>query len=296
MSITPSILTPYVTRTAVVPSLPPEDPTLEPPPVSTRPTQITHIVKKGEDMGGIANQYGVKTADLKAANSKVDPHLMPVGTVLIIPSGNPEQDAYQPTPIPTPGIALKTYPPVCYADPSGGAWCLIKVENNTETDVEDVSVDIVLTGQEGTGEETRTAFSLLDRLQSGLSLPLAVYFPKTPPQPWKVNSRLRTASPILKDTGRYLINNLTILTSDYSPDRLSVHMTGRIELQAGQKDANIIEVVGAAYDLSGQPVGVRRWDSTVGVESGSGLVYDFFIYSLGGPIDRVEILGETRPN
>jgi LysM repeat protein len=290
-----AVLTPYETRTASVSTVPAAAPTLEPPPASTRPTQITHVVKKGEDMGGIANTYGVKTKDLKDANPKVDPRMMPIGTVLIIPSGDPTQDAFQPTAIPTPAVILQTGAPVCYPDPSGGAWCLMKVENNTNGDVQDISADFVISGSDGGEIQTGTAYCLLDRLQSGLSIPLAVYFPKTPSQPWQVTTRLRTASPIVKDAGRYLISDLKLRSSDYSADKLSIQVNGTVNLQANQKDANIIHVVGAAYNAAGQPVGVRRWDSTVGLESGSGLVYDFIIYSLGGPIDHVEILGETRP-
>jgi len=288
-------LTPYVTRTAAIPLVPPVPPTLEPPPASTRPTQITHTVQKGEDMGGIATTYKVKIKDLKDANPKIDSRMMPIGTVLIIPSGDPTQDTFQPTSIPTPAVVLQTGAPVCYPDPSGGAWCLMKVDNNTEGDVEDISADFVLSGSDGSEPQTRIAFCLQDRLQSGLSIPLAVYFPKAPSQPWQVNTRLRTASPIVKDAGRYLISNLKLKSSEYSPDKLSIHVTGSVDLDAGQKDANIIHVTGAAYNAAGQPVGVRRWDSTVGLESGSGLVYDFIIYSLGGPIEHVEILGEIRP-
>lgn len=288
-------LTPYSTRTVTVPTLPPALPTLEPPAPSTRPTQITHVVKKGEDMGGIATLYGVKIKDLRDANSKIDPRMMPIGTVLIIPSGDPEQDTFQPTAIPTPTVILQTGSPVCYPDPAGGAWCLMKVENNTEGDVEDISADFVLTGSNGSDPQTRSAFCLLDRLQSGLAIPLAVYFPQPPPPPWQVTTRLRTTSPVTNDTGRYLISDLKLLSSQYSPDKLSIHVNGTVDLKGEQKDANIIHVVGAAYNAAGQPVGVRRWDSQVGLESGSGMVYDFSIYSLGGPIEQVEILGETRP-
>ncbi len=288
-------LTPYSTRTAAVPTLPPVPPTLEPPAPSTRPTQITHVVKKGEDMGGIATLYGVKIKDLREANSKVDPRMMPIGTVLIIPSGDPEQDAFQPTTIPTPVVILLTEAPVCYPDPTGGAWCLMKVDNNTELDIEDISADFVLAGSDGSEPQTRTAYCLLDRLQSGLSIALSVYFPQPPPPPWQVSTRLRTASPITNDSGRFLVSDLKLRSSEYSPDKLSIHVNGTVDLQENQKDANIIHVVASAYNASGQPVGVRRWDSQVGLESGSGLVYDFNIYSLGGPIERVEILGETRP-
>jgi LysM repeat protein len=292
---TPPPLTPYATRASMVPATLVPPATLEPPLASERPTQITHVVQKGEDMGGIATKYGVKTKDLKEANPKIDPRMISIGTVLIIPSGNPEQDAYQPTAIPTPVVILRTGAPVCYADPSGGAWCLMKVENTSGAPVEDISADLVLSGSDGADPQTRTAFGLLDRLPDGTAVPLAVYFPKAPAQPWQINTRLRTASPVNNGKNNYLTSSLSKSSVAISADKLSVHATGIINLLADQADANIIQVTGAAYNAAGQPVGVRRWESTVGLDSGSGLVYDFTIYSLGGPIDRVEILGETRP-
>jgi hypothetical protein len=292
---TPSVLTPYVTRTAGIPTLPPAAPTLEPPPASELPTQITHVVQKGEDMGGIANKYGVKTADLKAANAKIDPRMIPVGTVLIIPSGNPEQDINQPTSVPTPAVVLQTGAPVCYADPSGGVWCLMNVENSTGGTVEDISADFVLSGSDGSEPQTLAAFGLLDHLPAGMAMPLAVYFPNAPAQPWQIDTRLRTASSAINENERYLLSTLENNTIALSADKLSARVSGRIELQDNQPDANIILVTAAAYNAAGQPVGIRRWDSTVGMESGSGLVYDFTVYSLDGPIDRVDVLSETRP-
>ncbi len=292
---TPPRLTPYATRTASIPTLPPAQPTLEPPPASTRPTQITHVVKKGEDMGGIATLYNVKIKDLREANAEIDPRMMPIGTVLIIPSGDPEQDAFRPTSIPTPVDVIMTGAPVCYGDASGGAWCLVRVENNRETSVEDISVDFILSGSDGTGAITKAAFSLLDHLSAGQSIPVAAYFENPPSRPWKIDSRLRTSSTSIDEGARYLQSYPDRSAVNLADDKLSARVNGVVNLNAGQSDANIIQVVAAAYNASGEPVGVRRWESPVGLESGSGLVYDFTVYSLGGPIDRVDVLLETRP-
>lgn len=288
-------LTPYATRTAAVPTLLPDVPTLEPPPQSARPTQITHLVKKGEDMGGIATMYNVKIKDLREANTEIDPRMMPIGSVLIIPSGDPEQDAFRPTSIPTPVTHILTGAPVCYAEASGGAWCLLIVVNNTDTSIEDISVDFILSGPDGNEPVTKASFSLLDRLTAGQMISVSAYFEKAPALPWKINSRLRTASPSVDEGARYLQSTLDRSAVTLSEDRLSARITGVVNLNAGQSDANIIQVVAAAYNASGQPVGLRRWESPVGLESGSGLVCDFTVFSLGGPIDRVDVLLETRP-
>ena len=288
-------LTPFATRTSIVPSTVQPPPTLQPPAVTPLPTQITHTVSKGEDMGGIATRYEVKIKDLREANPEIDPRMIPIGTVLIIPSGNPEQDTYQPTAIPTPAVSLKTGAPVCYPDAAGGAWCLMDVENNSGAAVEDISADFVLSGADDSEPQTRTAFGLLNRLPDKTAFPLAIYFPSPPAQPWQINIRLRTAFPVVKENERYLQSSLDKAATTISEDRQSAAINGFVALQADQSDANIIWVAAAVYNAAGQPVGVRRWESQVGLESGSALTYDFNIFSLDGPIQRVEVQAETRP-
>jgi LysM repeat protein len=288
-------LTPFVTRTSIVPSTIQPPPTLLPRAVTPLPTQITHTVSKGEDMGGIATLYKVKIKDLKEANPKIDPRMIPIGTVLIIPFGNPEQDTYQPTAIPTPVVPLKTGAPVCYPDAAGGAWCLMDVENNSGDAVEDISADFVLSGADDSKPQTRTAFGLLNRLPDKTAFPLAIYFPSPPAQPWQINTRLRTAFPVVKENERYLQSSLDKAAAAISEDRQSAAIKGFVALQADQSDANIIWVAAAVYNAAGPPVGVRRWESQVGLESGSALTYDFNIFSLDGPIQRVEVQAETRP-
>src|SRR5512146_1495754 len=66
------------------PPRPPPPPTWTPLPTVT-PTPRTYTVKSGDDMSGIALRYRVPLADLKTANPSINPRLMKIGTVLIIP-------------------------------------------------------------------------------------------------------------------------------------------------------------------------------------------------------------------
>jgi LysM repeat protein len=287
-------LTPYATRTSIIPTNTPNPPTLPPPAITPLPTQITHTVSKGEDMGGIATRYQVKIKDLREANPEIDPRMIPIGTVLIIPSGNPEQDAYQPTDIPTPAVTLRTGAPQCFPDRAGGAWCLMDVVNDSGNVVEDISADFVLSGAVDSEPQTRTAFGLLTQLADKAAFPLAVYFSSTPPQPWQINTRLRTAFPVSDASDRYLQFSLENATAEITKDGQSAEIKGIVTLKGDQSDANTIWVAAAVYNSAGQPVGVRRWESQVGLESGSALTYQFNVYSLDGPIQRVEVQAETR--
>lgn len=56
--------------------------------------EITHVVKKNETLGGIAQKYGVSTSALQVVNSITNPNLLFVGKKLKIPSGNVKQINY----------------------------------------------------------------------------------------------------------------------------------------------------------------------------------------------------------
>lgn len=51
---------------------------------------VTHVVGKGETLGGIANRYGVNVATLKSANNIKDERKLAVGQKLVIPGGKPQ--------------------------------------------------------------------------------------------------------------------------------------------------------------------------------------------------------------
>lgn len=54
----------------------------------------THVVKKNETLGGIAQRYGVSVSALQAYNGIANPNLLYVGKKLKIPSGNVREVTY----------------------------------------------------------------------------------------------------------------------------------------------------------------------------------------------------------
>jgi membrane-bound lytic murein transglycosylase D len=81
-------------------------------PPDERVTVTEHVVASGETLGAIAGQYGVRTADLQAANPGVQPRRMRIGTRLVVPlerragSGRPSSSSDDGEHIVQPGDSL----------------------------------------------------------------------------------------------------------------------------------------------------------------------------------------------
>lgn len=271
---------------------------------SPTPTPRTHQVKKGEDLGGIAYQYRVTVPDLMAANPKVNPNAMSVGTLLIIPPSKTQLPTASPNPsAPPPSltpIPVETGPLRCLRDQSRGIWCFLPIRNRQSFTLEGISAVIQL-AQAGTTPLTQTAFLPLDRLPPGETLPLTAYF--TPQQaqvltgPFQASSSLLTAL-TSADNGRYLDTQLENEKVMISADGLSATVSVDIRLKPDDAKAHRLWVVAVAYDEQGQVVGMRRWENSSGQVLQNGAVplpVTVDLYSVSGSINKVSLMAEARP-
>jgi LysM repeat protein len=65
-------------------------------PVPAVRKSITHVVAKGETLGGIAGRYGVTVATLKSANGIKDERKLAAGQKIAIPGGKSQPSAARP--------------------------------------------------------------------------------------------------------------------------------------------------------------------------------------------------------
>jgi LysM repeat protein len=279
-------LIPYQTPTGtrLSPTLTPVDSI----PITPAPsaTPFTHMVVRGETMLGIALRYGVTLEALQASNPGVDPQFLSVDTALIIPLGN-EIQVMAATPTP---VMIDWIDPVCYRTGDGGAWCFLLVENNLVAAVENISAWIGLFGSEGEVIASQVAVGPINILRPGQAMPLLAFF--HPPLPTEIIARgeLMTAIGIQEDDGRYLdwqVAELAVAIRGETNQEAWV--TGRIDQPGGSSSPGLVWITAVAYDLAGQVVGVRKY------ETNGELAFDLTVYSLRGAIDRVEILTEIRP-
>lgn len=270
---------------------------------SATPTPRTHMVKKGEDMGGIAWQYRVSLQELMAANPTVKPNLMSVGTLLVIPQSSTPMpqalDASAPPPSLTP-IPVDAGPLNCAQAADGGLWCFQPVRNQQSATLEGITAVIRLAGSQPGPMLEQKAFLPLDTLAPGATLPLSAYFP--PDQvaasvpPYQYSSQVLTVLPGADD-GRYIKTRVEDQKVVMAEDGLSASVSANVLLDSGSAKARRVWVAAVAWDGQGNVVGVRRWEMLPGsvLESGQALPVQVNIYSSGGKILKVDLTSEARP-
>jgi LysM repeat protein len=308
------------TASAKLDAIPSFTPTAIPSPT---PTPYTYKVKKGDTLLGIALRYGLTLEALQAANPKVNPNFLSVGTLLVIPVTQ-ARNFPSATPSPT-SLPLSISPPHCFPLESAGAWCVAQVSNDQRYAVDNLQVWFSLVDSAGTVLTRTQVTPLLDWIPGGESLPILAYFPgdSLPSKPQGITARaaLSDANPVPAVGGRYLPLQAQVNQVQISPDGLQAVLQGQIDypqpftpgaaggtaqpdgtaspalqptLPPEQLKANLIWVLAVAYDSQGQVVGARRWQADKGLKPTGSMPFTVTVYSLGPPIDRAAVILEAR--
>lgn len=253
-------------------------------------TPFTYVVKEGDTMSEIAEQFGVSLDALMAANPQVSPSAMSVGQKLLIPS-DPANPSGESTPTPVP-VAVPQIE--CYPTAEGGMWCFVLARNDTAEALENITAQVTLVGAEGETLASQTAILPLDLLPPGGEMPLAVYFPDAPSDA-RAQARILTAITVSSNDTRYLPallqNTLVIVDGSGRTARVS----GQVILPTVSPPAKQVWVLAIVYDETGRLSGVRRWEAGEELPPGGSLTFDFAVAGLGSAIERVAFYVEARP-
>lgn len=254
------------------------------------PTLFVHIIGDGDTLSGIAERYGVGLQALQDANPDVSPTALIVGAEIIIPVGGlVAVGEPTPTPAPVPVTQAK-----CWPETTGGVWCFALVENEYAEPLENLSALFTLQDSSGQDLASQTVYGLLDVLPPGASMPLAAHFPAPVDPSATPRVLVLTAIRLLPGDTRYLsaMTENTLVSVDSSGRTAQV--TGRVVLTS-PGTATRLWVLATAFDVAGNVVGVRRWESTSTLTVDAPVQFDFLVSSLGPEIVRVDFLTEARP-
>ncbi len=280
---TPTV-TPYATWT---PSLWTPAPTATPTPT---PTPIIYVVQAGDNLLGIARQYGVTVEALQEANAITDPRLLQIGQELVIP--REEGLANQPTPTPTP-LPFQIANVGFYETPVGSLWCLGEVINNTGAGIEQVQVAVSLYNAEGEMVATGSTFTEFDIIPNEGKMPFALLFTEPPPD-FSYHQVVALSGVTVAHWGHnYLDLTIESDRGEAGSERVYV-VTGRVR-NTGQYDAEQVRLVVTAYDAEGLVVGVRRGSpETPTLRVGESSPFRVSLSSLGGQVVTHTVQAQGR--
>jgi len=121
-------------------------PTATPTPTAT--PQV-YVIQPGDTLLDIALRFGIELADLRAANADSDLSLLQIGQRLIIPPPPTVTGDSAGLTAPAKLLALDVSPPDCYQTRVGRIICLGRIDNQTNSAAEGVSVDVRLLQSDG---------------------------------------------------------------------------------------------------------------------------------------------------
>jgi hypothetical protein len=265
------------------------------PTVTPTATPVFYDVLEQDDMFSIGWRFNVSPYAIMTANPTVNPYAMSVGTTLLIPvTPAPETTAtseVELSPTPTPRLnTIQT--PDCYPDSFGGLWCFVLVTNDGEGALENITGIIDL--QDGEEARQEIAVMPLNLLPPGESLPLIAYFQAPVSMDYRVSAQIDFFLPVMPDDQRYLSVEVLDQSLKLSRNDQVAEVTGEISLLEGEAASRYIWVNATAFDEEGHVVAVRRWDSSRQLSPGDSEPFSLFLYSMGGRIDRVDLLVEAR--
>jgi LysM repeat protein len=266
---------------------------INPTPIpSPTPTPFLYTIVKNDTFTSIAYRHGVKVNDLITANPGVDPNFLSIGITITIPITGTSSTLFpDPTPIP---LVLQN--PACYTITDGGQWCLALVENTQAYDVENIAARIYLqTPNQDADIISQAALSPLNRLSKGQSIPLVAYFPPPIPFIFQPQINLVTVLPIDTDNRRYIDLVLNVTSVSISNNKLQATVLGDVSLSLENQVAQQVWIVAIAYDKDGKPVGIRKQESNATFTSGGKFLFEINVYSLGPPIETIDVTYEARP-
>ena len=288
-------LIPYLTTTSsLVPEIgaatvtPKPSATVIPTPTST---PFVYEVVENDTLIGIALRHSIPLEEIMQANPGIDPNFLSIGMTLTIPL---EGVTASVIPVSTP-ILIEIQPPVCYRLSDGRIQCMSGVFNDQDFAVENITVMIAIESSSG---DMQTSIGILPQniIPKGERAAVSAFFEFEGKSDFTESSSLLSAIPVSADDPRYLAAEVEIEEVLISPDGQRANLSGIVILDPNQPTANTVWVSAFAYDSQNDIVGVRKWVlDDLASDSSERINFKMDVYSLGLPINHVEVLTEVRP-
>lgn len=268
----------------------PYTPAPTPTPTETPPPTI-HVVRSGESLQGIADQYSVSVAALQEANGILDPRVLQVDQQLIVPVPTQQSETVSLTPTATPlPVQVQN---VYFSETSiGGLWTLGEVLNDSGTPLEQVRVGVELLDENDAILAEASGLVALDLIDVNERAPFAVLF-ESAPQTFE-RYRVFTLSAVEAYVGSYY-RDLEVRNLESDGERYASYTVSGTIFNSGPEEAVSVQVVITAYDALNRVVAMRQVAPEHNVVPRAGeTTFTAVIAPVGGPVARVEAVAQGR--
>jgi LysM repeat protein len=246
--------TPVIGPAGTAPALPLAD-TATP---TVSPTPIIYVIKSGDTLLEIAQEYGVSVEALQRANGIEDPRFLRVGQEVLIPTGEEEDGEVAsggfliPTPTPIPfdvqGVA-------CYETPVSSLWCLGEVVNTTDAPVTNVQMLVTLFDTGGQRVAQADTFVAADLISPGGRSPFGILFVDPPPGQVVPQVTLVRGQVAGELASSYVSVSAIEVQGSLSGPQFEV--SGLVQ-NDGELVADSVSVIATTYDADGVVTGFRH--------------------------------------
>jgi hypothetical protein len=244
------------------------------------------VIVEGNTLLSIAIRYGVELADLLLANPGVNPRLLIVGDSLNIPRSGAQGPVPSATPVPNTLSSV-----ACYETIPESLTCLLTVSVSGNSAVEGVVALVTLADGANQPLATEAAYGPANLVVPGQRLLLAAVFGPPVPQFTTASAIAISALNASDEDQRYADLDLQVDATTISSDGQSANAVGRVELLGENPERPVgLRLVVLALDKNDMPVGYRTWEPS---EGGPSFDFDVTVFSLGPPIEALEIISEA---
>ena len=266
-----------------------------PPPtlsLTPSPTPVIYIVRGGDILGSIADQFGVTVAALRAANNNVDPRTLQIGQELVIPRLTATGAAVpsgELTPTPMPFEVQNVH---FSHTPIGGLWVLGEILNTSADTLEQVEVGVRLLDERAETLAEASVAALLSLVPPQQVAPFAVVFQEAPKE--FQSYEIFPLSGVPAYEGGYY-QELAVENLAREGRRLAAYAIRGAVRNTGDATAFDVQVIVTAYDPLQRVIAIRKIspDQNV-VPVGGETAFTAILAPLGGPVARVHVVAQGR--
>ena len=253
------------------------------------PTPLIYSVQSGDTLLSIAIQFDRSTEAIQEANGIVDPRFLQIGQKLIIPPPD-KSPADLPTATPTPPPLVVTSINV-QRTPQGILWILGSVQNPGDNLLTGVVIEASLFDSKGVLLAREAAFTQLDVVQPGKTVPFAILF-DAPPADFAQYQVSAVAGVPLSRQARYYFD-LETFDLRGSPQGQSGYLISGQLRNWGDDDVETIRLVAVAYDEDDRVLAQRQAELAVTLlRAGSTTPFEMELIMPTGSVDHFEILAQ----